>query len=689
MPITAQTPEVNYTADGIATSYAYPFRIFAASDLVVNVAGVAPVLNVDYTVTGSGDFGGGQVVFTTPPAASAAVLIRREIPLDRSTDYTTAGPNRADILDDDLDRIVAQMQDRESYLSRTLKAMTFTSLTGGDVSVGSIAALRAMTPPASGAGSAMVQGYYVPGDGGGGPVRIWKGGAAPGSYVDNGGSVIVPAGGDGSGGWIWEYSGIVSVRWFGAVAGEVNSTARLQAAIDYCSATKLKLTGHDGVFNVTTVLIKANTQLLDIKLTSIGTSGVSPVSFIPVILIDGTITAKTNIRCENVIADGNRSNHPNINNLAGEDGGMHAWRFIGGVTDSVFVSCKGINAGSAGWAMHNTTPSTVSTEYIFQRLLFRDCDGTGNREHGMFADSFKDLRWIGGNLTGNGLDLNGTDPLSHGNRGARDTVGDLFGMPFDLECYGPNYFGSQFTDFLMQGTDCRGNSLMPTLYNPIASNLAGFVPARNIRLLDCDFDTGSASGADRPPNTDGLALNVLGNLVTVTPFIGLTVTSRLAGIPQYNGVSELNQSGGRIDSATTKAKIYNSKYFDVSCPSKAARLDIFPVLNLTFAKTAGAAGAVFSPILDFVRAADQNGVALTYSVSLTGGLASGGTLVYMVTPPAGFIVREIDSAFVTIASVPVRSSVVISPAGTATLYIDSSYDTNLTASVRASIIPSD
>lgn len=39
-------------------------------------------------------------------------------------------------------------------------------------------------------------------------------GAAPGTYVDNGGTIIVHTGGDGSAAWLRNYSGAVNVKWF-------------------------------------------------------------------------------------------------------------------------------------------------------------------------------------------------------------------------------------------------------------------------------------------------------------------------------------------------------------------------------------------------------------------------------------------------------------------------------------------
>lgn len=92
--------------------------------------------------------------------------------------------------------------------------------------VGTISDLRQMVG-SPGRQAVQVLGYYAAGDGGGGPVRVWKTGAA-GAYVDNGGSIIVPTGGDGSGAWVWEWSGPVSANWFGAssqATGSVNSGA--------------------------------------------------------------------------------------------------------------------------------------------------------------------------------------------------------------------------------------------------------------------------------------------------------------------------------------------------------------------------------------------------------------------------------------------------------------------------------
>jgi hypothetical protein len=64
--------------------------------------------------------------------------------------------------------------------------------------VDTIADLRAFPVPSTIGYLIQVGGYYSVGDGGGGPIRVFMDSGTPGTYVDDGGSVIVPNGGDGS-----------------------------------------------------------------------------------------------------------------------------------------------------------------------------------------------------------------------------------------------------------------------------------------------------------------------------------------------------------------------------------------------------------------------------------------------------------------------------------------------------------
>lgn len=70
------------------------------------------------------------------------------------------------------------------------------------------------------------------GDEGGGTFE-WIDGAAPGTYTDDNGKIIVPTGGDGSGAWLRQYTGYIYPQWYGVVAdGSTNTTTTFQACID-------------------------------------------------------------------------------------------------------------------------------------------------------------------------------------------------------------------------------------------------------------------------------------------------------------------------------------------------------------------------------------------------------------------------------------------------------------------------
>lgn len=78
-----------------------------------------------------------------------------------------------------------------------------------------------------------VEGYYNIGDGGGG-YFYGVNGAAPGTYVNNGGTIIVPPGGDGSSAWLRFVEGPYNILWFGAKNDVyiTNNTPFIQAAVD-------------------------------------------------------------------------------------------------------------------------------------------------------------------------------------------------------------------------------------------------------------------------------------------------------------------------------------------------------------------------------------------------------------------------------------------------------------------------
>lgn len=127
--------------------------------------------------------------------------------------------------------------------------------------VPTVAALKVLTAQAS-IPAVIVLGYTSEGDGGGGPIRIWDYNGTPGYYTDNGGNIILPTGGDGSGAWLFsEPCGDVA-SW-GAV-GSGDHSAQIQNANDYTKATELIFNNTQDVQTIGT----GSTVTLDVPISA-------------------------------------------------------------------------------------------------------------------------------------------------------------------------------------------------------------------------------------------------------------------------------------------------------------------------------------------------------------------------------------------------------------------------------------
>jgi|GEM_PF-2167734 len=112
-------PRVQYIADGVQSLFVFPFPIFDAGNLQVFVDGL--LQSGTYSTTGVGASHGGSVSFLTPPGAGARITIRRQLPVQRTTDFQEGGDFRAKTLNDELDYQTAALQQIESDVVRGLR----------------------------------------------------------------------------------------------------------------------------------------------------------------------------------------------------------------------------------------------------------------------------------------------------------------------------------------------------------------------------------------------------------------------------------------------------------------------------------------------------------------------------------------------------------------------------------------
>lgn len=116
MTVTTTIDRVTYQGNGVAGDFAYPFKIFAASNLVVELVDdttgtVTPQsLGNDYGVSGVGRDDGGRVSFFVVPAAGVTVRIRRVLPIVQEADFTSQGVFYPERHENALDYLTACLQ---------------------------------------------------------------------------------------------------------------------------------------------------------------------------------------------------------------------------------------------------------------------------------------------------------------------------------------------------------------------------------------------------------------------------------------------------------------------------------------------------------------------------------------------------------------------------------------------------
>jgi len=121
MSVTSQVPRNVSTAAPGATAFPYDFKVLSKFDLLVQVDGIAKVVDTDFTVTGVGLDAGGDITFLAPMSGGEKVMRRRNMAFERATDYQSLGDLRSPTLNNDQDAPVMMLQQLAESDARSVK----------------------------------------------------------------------------------------------------------------------------------------------------------------------------------------------------------------------------------------------------------------------------------------------------------------------------------------------------------------------------------------------------------------------------------------------------------------------------------------------------------------------------------------------------------------------------------------
>lgn len=139
MTVSSEINKWSYAGDDLQVVFPYVARIYEASDLLVYLrdgegAESLQVLDVDYTVDGVLEEGGGNVTFVAAPATGETVVIKIELPYIQELALPEAGLLPTGPMEIAMDRAVKLILQLRERLDRTFTLSPTCALTGLTVS---------------------------------------------------------------------------------------------------------------------------------------------------------------------------------------------------------------------------------------------------------------------------------------------------------------------------------------------------------------------------------------------------------------------------------------------------------------------------------------------------------------------------------------------------------------------------
>lgn len=207
--------------------------------------------------------------------------------------------------------------------------------------------------------------HTVSGDGGGGQFR-WASGEAPGTFVDNGGTIILPSGGDGSAAWIREGLDVVGVSLFGAVGDGADETSLIQAAVNTGVSVRFE-TGKTYVLSEN-ISLKSNT-VIDLNGCTISGAGFEISNKTNVRIKDGKITG-SGASFDYSVHIFNGSTNVTLDNILCEevDNGFYISGTDAAVSNIVTNNCRVVNSKSIACYHYNANKIFHSNFSVFNAV---------------------------------------------------------------------------------------------------------------------------------------------------------------------------------------------------------------------------------------------------------------------------------------------------------------------------------